>query len=157
MQPHFRSLCFSLWHTRMSQLDKEDSQNASLPFSSFCWLPLSHISRFTFPPTFTHRQKQTFYQPFLTTPYEKTQFKNFVHHRQQDLQLKCFSLLVSTVIIIHAQQLFRAVIPRSDWKQMCQYMRVSPQCIIISSGMLSVQTCISSFKYICFSRQCHRI
>lgn len=84
MQPHFCSLCFALWHTRMSQPDKEDSQSASLSFSSptFSQLPFTHISRFIFPPTFTLTQKH--FPSTLSSHiiWESTQFEILVHQRQ---------------------------------------------------------------------------
>lgn len=121
------ALLFTLFHTlthkNVTAGQRGLPEHPSL-FLPLCWLPFIHISRFTFPPTFTPRQKTTSSQPFLATSYEK--MMNFVDHRQQDVQLKCFSLLVSIVIRIQSQQLFRTIIQYSHWKQMCHLSGSSP-------------------------------
>lgn len=96
------ALLFTFFHTlthknvTAGQRRLPERLSPFLPLT-FCWFTFTHI---IFLPH-SHTQKQTFYQPFLATSYKKTQFKKFVHHRQQDLHLKCFSLLAYVSVCIY--------------------------------------------------------
>lgn len=68
----------------------------------------------------------------------------------------CIVFSACIVIIIHSQQLFHAIISHSDCKQTCLYAFITSVYHQLWDAE-HTDVYYSLFKYICFSRQFHRI
>lgn len=155
MQPHFCSLCFALWHTRMSQLDKEDAKNASLSFSPWHspdFLLFTSVVSFLLPHLQSHKNRLSI-NPFLQHQMRKHTVSSSKMHFSACINCDHYSF-TAALLCYYFTFWF------TDVLSVCIHHVCVCICVYhlrVSSSALSAQTCISAFKCICFSRQCHRI